>query len=316
MRARHRAAARGVTGIVAAVAAGALALAGCTGGGSGDRQDGGSPPGHSPRAKASTGTGETGAGEAGEQEKAAARKPRSIAALGDSITAGFHACGPLSDCPRVSWSTGTDPDVDSLARRLLDEPSGSTWNFARSGAQMADLPAQTEEAVSRRPDLVTVLIGANDACVPGAEAMTPVPDFRASFAASLERLERELPRTRVYVSSVPSLLRLWEVGHDNPLTRQIWSLGICQSMLADSGSLAAVATDRRTRVQERVVEYNAVLEEECGEHPLCVYDDGATFAYDFTAGHLSRWDSFHPDEEGQHALAEIAYRRLREERGA
>ncbi|MFW6690218.1 SGNH/GDSL hydrolase family protein [Streptomyces sp. MAR4 CNX-425] len=299
-------------GVAALVCSGAVAvslvLAGCTGEGGTRGEDKGS-------AAPSGSGGAEDVGEPSQRARAALRPPRSVAALGDSITRGFHVCEPLADCPEKSWSTGTSEDVDSLARRLLDKPSGHTWNFARSGAQVADLPVQTGEAIVHRPDLVTVLIGANDACTESTAAMTPVADFRTAVADSLDRLERDLPRTQVYVSSVPSLLRLWEVGRDGVVARQIWSLGdVCQSMLADPTDLGTSATGRREEVEDRVVEFNAVLEEECGRHPLCVYDGGAAFRYDFTSGHLSRWDSFHPDEEGQNVLAEIAYRKLREAR--
>lgn len=284
-----------------------LVLAGCTGEGATQGKDRGSaaPSGGAEAADAATPQ---------AQALAALGPPRSVAALGDSITRGFHACEPLSDCPEKSWSTGTSDEVDSLAQRLLAEPEGHTWNFARSGAQVADLPVQTGEAIARRPDLVTILIGANDACTDSAAAMTTTADYRAAVADSLDRLAEDLPKTQVYVSSVPSLMRLWEVGRGSALTRQIWSLGICQSMLAEPSDLGATATGRRDGVQERVVEFNAVLREECAEHPLCVYDDGAAFRYAFTGGHLSRWDSFHPDEDGQNILAEIAAKKLREAR--
>ncbi|NED89508.1 SGNH/GDSL hydrolase family protein, partial [Streptomyces sp. SID11233] len=42
------------------------------------------------------------------------RSPSSVAAVGDSITRGFDACSVLADCPAVSWSTGSEKDVDSL----------------------------------------------------------------------------------------------------------------------------------------------------------------------------------------------------------
>lgn len=282
-----------------------LVLAGCTGEGATQGRD---------RGSAAPSGGARDAGAPSERPRAAPRPPRSVAALGDSITRGFHACKPLSDCPEKSWSTGDSREVDSLAQRLLDKPSGHTWNFARSGAHVADLPVQTGEAIARRPDLVTILIGANDACTDSAAGMTPVADFRTAVADSLDRLASDLPRTQVYVSSVPSLMRLWEVGRDNVVTRQIWSLGICRSMLEDPTDLGATASDRREAVHDRVREFNAVLQGECGEHPLCVYDDGAAFEYAFTGEHLSRWDSFHPDEDGQHVLAEIAYEKLREAR--
>jgi hypothetical protein len=66
-------------------------------------------------------------------------RPASVAALGDSITRGYDACALLADCPAVSWATGTRPGVRSLAERL---GARHTWNYAVSGARMADLPRQ------------------------------------------------------------------------------------------------------------------------------------------------------------------------------
>ncbi|MEU9606983.1 SGNH/GDSL hydrolase family protein [Streptomyces sp. NPDC048057] len=241
------------------------------------------------------------------------RSPGSIAAVGDSITRGFDACVVLSDCPEVSWATGTDAAVQSLALRLLGEPaaiSQRTWNYARTGAKVAELPAQMARSAKHRPDLVTVLVGANDACADTAEEMTPVADFRASFTTALRDLRRAAPTTQVYVSSVPDLKRLWQTGRDNPLSRQIWKLGICASMLSEPQDVSAKAGARRTSVQNRVVAYNAVLKDVCGKDPRCRYDGGAVFDYRFDDEQLSRWDWFHPNKNGQGELAEIAYRNI------
>ena len=164
------------------------------------------------------------------------RSPASIAAVGDSITQGFDACSLLADCARVSWVTGTDSEVDSLARRLIeDAPSRKSWNHAVSGSLMADLPAQMERAARHDPELVTVLAGANDACMPTPAQMTPTRDFREDFRAALRTLAKEQPKAHVYVSSVPDLKRLWSQGRDDEWGRKVWGLGICQSMLRDPG---------------------------------------------------------------------------------
>lgn len=94
--------------------------------------------------------------------------PASIAAVGDSITRGFDACSVLADCPEVSWATGNDPAVRSLATRLLGdaEAPARSWNYAVTGSRMADLPAQLAGAAAHKPDLVTVMVGSNDACRP------------------------------------------------------------------------------------------------------------------------------------------------------
>ncbi|MFF1279483.1 SGNH/GDSL hydrolase family protein [Streptomyces sp. NPDC058299] len=240
------------------------------------------------------------------------RSPASIAAVGDSITRGFDACAVLSDCPEVSWATGGDARVDSLAVRLLGVPGAAerSWNYAVTGARMADLPGQMEQAARRGPQLVTVMAGANDACRSSASAMTPVADFRADFEKAMRTLRTALPRTQVYVASVPNLKRLWSEGRTNALGKQVWKLGICPSMLADADDLTAPAMVRRESVQQRVVAYNAVLKEVCARDRRCRFDGNAVYDYRFGTDQLSQWDWFHPSTDGQARLAEIAYRRI------
>ncbi|MGW2819872.1 SGNH/GDSL hydrolase family protein [Streptomyces sp. NPDC001443] len=238
------------------------------------------------------------------------RSPNSVAAVGDSITRGFDACAVLSDCPEVSWATGSSAKVDSLAVRLLGAAgaAGHSWNYAVTGSRMADLPAQVGRAAARRPQLVTVMVGANDACRSSVSDMTPVADFRADFEDALRSLREELPKTQVYVASVPNLKRLWSQGRSNPLGKQIWRLGLCPSMLGDADALDAAATARRDRVQRRVEAYNRVLEEVCAKDTRCRFDGNAVYDYRFDTDQLSHWDWFHPSTDGQARLAEIAYR--------
>ncbi|MER5930745.1 SGNH/GDSL hydrolase family protein [Streptomyces sp. NPDC002054] len=238
--------------------------------------------------------------------------PASIAAVGDSITRGFDACSVLADCPEASWATGDDPEVHSLASRLLGttEAPSRSWNLAATGSRMADLPAQLSAAAGHRPDLVTVMVGSNDACRPTASAMTPVAEFRADFEKGLAELRKTAPKAQVYVSSVPDLLRLWETGKDSPLGRQIWKLGICPSMLADAESVKPAAVARREQVRARVVAYNEILREVCAKDTLCRWDGGAVFQYPFSVEQLSRWDWFHPGKNGQARLAELAHRQV------
>ncbi|WP_181767244.1 GDSL-type esterase/lipase family protein [Streptomyces albidus (ex Kaewkla and Franco 2022)] len=237
------------------------------------------------------------------------RHPASIAAVGDSITQGFDACSLLADCARASWVTGTDSEVESLAGRLIkDAPSKNSWNHAVSGSLMADLPAQMERAAQHDPELVTVLAGANDACMPTPAQMTPTEDFRADFRTALHTLKKARPKAHVYVLSVPDIKRLWSQGRGDPWGEKVWGLGICQSMLRDPKSMTQASQDRRQEVHERVVAYNAVLKEECARMLRCRYDGGAVFDYRFTKAELSRWDWFHPSKVGQRKLADLAYR--------
>ncbi|MDR3080783.1 MAG: SGNH/GDSL hydrolase family protein [Streptomyces sp.] len=307
MRDRSRAR-RALTAAASLTAAVALTATGCSGGSDGAQESGGNGVG-----KTSTQAEKQAKRPSPKPSPAWNKRPDSLAALGDSITRGFDACGLLTDCPKVSWATGTDPKVDSLARRLLRAPEKQSWNFARTGARVSDLQGQADAAIAHKPQLVTILIGANDACRTTTAGMTAVGTFRTTFAASLQEIRRKLPKTQVYVSSVPDLQRLWQVGKGNPMTKQIWKLGICQSMLQSPDATDQASVNRRTMVRQRVIAYNQVLKEECAKVRLCVYDGGAAFDFDFTSRHLSKWDFFHPNTSGQHTLAEIAFKRI--ERG-
>ncbi|MGW5783179.1 SGNH/GDSL hydrolase family protein [Streptomyces sp. NPDC003757] len=236
--------------------------------------------------------------------------PESVAAVGDSVTRGFDACAVLSDCPEVSWATGSSAKVDSLAVRLLGkaDAAGHSWNYAVTGARMSDLTAQVTRAAKREPQLVAVMAGANDACRSTTSAMTSVADFRAQFEEAMATLRKRLPKAQVYVSSIPDLKRLWSQGRTNPLGKQVWKLGLCPSMLGDADSMDAAATLRRNTVRDRVTDYNEVLREVCAKDRRCRTDDGAVHAFRFGTDQLSHWDWFHPSVDGQARLAEIAYR--------
>ncbi|MGQ4358472.1 SGNH/GDSL hydrolase family protein [Streptomyces sp. SAS_272] len=238
--------------------------------------------------------------------------PDSVAAVGDSITRGFDACGVLADCPEVSWATGSSAEVNSLAVRLLGAAKAAThsWNHAETGARMADLPAQMVRAAAEKPQLVAVMAGANDACRQSTAAMTPVADFRAQFEEALGTLRRALPKAQVYVASVPNLKRLWSQGRTNALGKQVWKLGLCPSMLGDADALDSAATLRRATVQKRVEAYNTVLREVCAKDARCRFDGGAVYDFRFGTDQLSHWDWFHPSKDGQARLAEMAYRKV------
>ncbi|MGV9692581.1 SGNH/GDSL hydrolase family protein [Streptomyces sp. NPDC003444] len=237
--------------------------------------------------------------------------PASLAAVGDSITRAFDACSLLSDCPEASWATGTDAAVNSLALRLLgpEKAADRSWNLARTGARMAELPEQMTAAAARKPELVTVMMGANDACRPTPALMTPVADFRASFTAALARLRAAAPKAQVYVASVPDLKHLWSTGRLGGAAG-VWDLGICGAMLADATNLGPEAERRRTTVAARVDAYNEVLAEVCAKDERCRYDGGAVHRFRFDGAQLSPWDWFHPSRDGQARLAELAYRRI------
>ena len=239
--------------------------------------------------------------------------PASMAALGDSITAGYGTCLTLVACRRNSWSTGNGTRVQSHYRRIReqnDDIAGRAENFSAPGARARDLPGQAAAAVRADVDYVTVLIGANDACTDGVRDMTGVPSFRRQIDAALRTLRRGLPDARILVVSIPDVYRLWELGHDDTRAVRAWNRGVCPSLLADPTSTAVADQRRRRQVGDRIDDYNRELSRACRESGgHCRYDGGRAHRVRFTPDLVNRLDYFHPNVEGQQTLAEVTFPR-------
>lgn len=237
--------------------------------------------------------------------------PVTMVALGDSITAGFGSCLALTTCHRNSWSTGEGLRVESVYRRLLAaEPGlrGDTRNLAVPGARVAALPGQAAAAVEARADLVTVLIGANDACRGGIDEMTPVGQFRTKLDEALGTLRKGRPKARVLVVSIPDLYRLWEIGHTDSRATRAWARGICPALLANATSTAEADVRRRAAFRDRVRAYNAELSAACRAYGgRCRYDGNAVHRVRFELDLVNRLDYFHPNVAGQNRIAEVAW---------
>jgi lysophospholipase L1-like esterase len=237
--------------------------------------------------------------------------PVSMAALGDSITAGVGSCVTLVACSRNSWSTGGGSSVDSHYRRIREANArikGNVDNFAVSGAHAEGLAAQAERVVQARPEYVTIMIGVNDACTSRVDDMTPVRTFRADIDAGLAELKERLPKTRVLVVSLPDVYRLWELGKGDRRAVRAWSRGVCQSLLADPTSTAGSDDRRRDRVRDRLDDYNEQLRKACKAYgKRCRWDGGAVHSVRFDLDLVTQLDYFHPNAEGQNRIAEVTY---------
>jgi lysophospholipase L1-like esterase len=235
--------------------------------------------------------------------------PRRIAAIGDSITRATSACCVPGDQPGRSWSVGRiagDGVQSHLERVAAADPEVRmrAFNLAVAGATVADLARQAALAARWRADYVTILIGANDVCR-SPSSRTSVGAFRARFGAAIGILQDGVPEARVFVASIPNVVRLWQVFRDDPTARRVWrTAGTCPSVLSTS----ATATTRAA-VLERLRSYNAVLGRACAAHPRCRFDGGAVFRYAFGRDEVSSLDRFHPSVEGQAAIARITWSR-------
>jgi lysophospholipase L1-like esterase len=240
---------------------------------------------------------------------AAPALPNSMAALGDSITRAYDVCCSYRDHPGQSWSTGGTwyDGITSHYERIKRHNStivGHAYNHAVTGAKMSAAPAQASAAAAQHVAYVTVLLGANDLCTSSPSTMTSTDAFAARFREAMATLNQQLPQARIFVSSIPDLYQLWKVLHTNRLARTVWATaGICPSMLG-----AARTEAERQQVVARETAFNAILSDTCRQYGnRCRWDGGATYNYKFAASQVSILDFFHPDLDGQAALARATW---------
>jgi lysophospholipase L1-like esterase len=229
--------------------------------------------------------------------------PKVMAALGDSITRAYNTeidpptCPTFSpagflDCPKNSWSTGTNPAVDSQFQRIEAIDPGRdpvAFNDARSGARASGLDSQAQTAATQDPDYVTIEIGANDACRSRIEDQTPTRTFRDQVEAALNTLVGEDPKVYIEMLSIPDINQLYTIftspGADpNAVLR--WSpavFNVCQALLANAPSDAQADVERRALFRAQVIAYNGALADVCAEFKRCLFDNNAVFNSTFTA---------------------------------
>lgn len=124
------------------------------------------------------------------------RVPARYAALGDSFTAG-------NGCPENErWA---DRIAASL-RRL--NPRLTYRNLAADGADSAAVLLQVQRAIELRPDLVTVICGANDVLL---ASRPDTAGYEARFDEMLGRLRRELPGAAVLTATAPESWHFMEL---------------------------------------------------------------------------------------------------------
>jgi hypothetical protein len=240
---------------------------------------------------------------------AAPALPNSMAALGDSITRAYDVCCSYSDHPGQSWSTGGSW-YDGISshyeriRRRNGAITGHAYNDAVTGAKMAAADGQASAAAAQHVAYVTILLGANDLCTSSPSTMTSTGTFKTQVSQAMTTLKQQLPNARIFVSSIPDIYQLWNVLHTSRVARTVWATAhICPSMLGATRTEA-----QRQQVLAREVAFNQILADTCHQYGAnCRWDGGATFNYKFSASQVSVLDFFHPDLDGQAALARVTW---------
>jgi len=271
----------------------------------------------------------------------ATKPPRVMAALGDSITRAYNTTGsgcptgPGLDCPKNSWATGTNPQVESVRERLeaMSPQPLTAYNDAVSGARAVNLLSQAQVAAGQDPDLVLIEIGANDAC---ATTPTPTATFRSQVREALETLVDANRQVYIQLMSIPDINQLRTIFTEPPDPNALlrWELfHVCQGLLANPLSIEPADEERREAFRDQVMAYNAALAEVCAEFKRCIWDNEAVFNSEFTTADVadvtntggldippfnlvpvigpgnpnSTADYFHPSISGQAKLAEAAW---------
>jgi lysophospholipase L1-like esterase len=242
--------------------------------------------------------------------------PNVMVALGDSITKAFNSdgpgcpTGPSLDCPKNSWSTGTNTDVNSQFQRIqaIDpEHDHVAYNYAVSGARVGtpenqrpiDLESQAEKAAAEQdPDYVTIEIGGNDACRSTIADQTPTDEFRAQVKKALKDLVREDPQVHIQMLSIPDINQLHELFTDpvpgsttlaiDPNAQFRWAaFNTCQALLANPRSTDTADVERRVAFQDQVIAYNGALAEVCAKFARCLFDNNAVFDIELTTADVA-----------------------------
>jgi lysophospholipase L1-like esterase len=125
------------------------------------------------------------------------RVPQCYVALGDSFTAG-RGCEEGE-----RWADRIAAGLRAVNPRLAYR------NLGLDGADSAAVLAQVPEAIELRPDLVTVICGANDILF---ASRPDVAGYEARFGEILGRLRRQLPGAAILTATAPESWRFMRLG--------------------------------------------------------------------------------------------------------
>ncbi len=194
---------------------------------------------------------------------------RHYVAMGDSLSEGF------SDWGQGDRSIGFAYILAGLLRTAA--PDMEWTNLGTSGARTADvLRVQLPQAVRLKPDLITLIAGANDVTVTAPE------EFRRSYAELVGRLSSD-------VGGIIAIATLPDFAHLLP-----------QQYASFRGGLS-----------DRVHTFNRIIGETAGRHGVLLVDLHTSRESE-DPRNLST-DGFHPNARGYRAMARAFAERLNQE---
>lgn len=245
------------------------------------------------------------AGSAGPAAPAQeADAPLVVAALGDSISAGFNA-QRFGDNRDLSWATGTNAKVRSHLQRLQQNLRRQAvgYNEAIAGSFAVNLDRQVNRLLPRKPDYVTISIGANDVCNWDSDWEDKLAEYDTKVRGALTKLVNANQNVRVVLSTIPDLYKLWEVAHTHPGCQAKWDLAaLCRPMLSSK-----VTEEGRQGFVRRWEAANQTLGRIARDYQANVLFNAEAVHTKFEWHHVSPMDCFHPSIDGQNLLADTSW---------
>ena len=227
-----------------------------------------------------------------------------MAAVGDSITAGFNAYRPLINRD-YSWATGWRANglVDSIYLKLVRSVGNvSATNVAISGSKAEDIGKQIGKLSNLNLDYVSVVIGANDVCQWPADYRESLRTYKANVTRGLAQLTSDHKNIHIDLGTIPNIMHLYSIGKSSNACQRKWNTTKFCSLLrsdttpADVDAFAASWRDA-----------NAALAEIAQSFPNNVRLITKLSAPIFTPNEISPYDCFHPNTVGQSMLANVVW---------
>lgn len=222
--------------------------------------------------------------------------PKAMAALGDSLSAGFPGS------PSGSWTTGTS--LNSHAARLKKlYPGLQAYNFAAAGAPVSAFSAQARSAVAKGVGYVTVMFGTNDVCNPLGGQPVPLATFRQRFVEGLTILKTGLPNAKIFVASIPNLDSVRRALLDAGKTA---TTPYCSRFFSNPSSTADSDVQRRASLLSEIKFFNYVMATECSKVVGCKTDKMAVNSHTWIAAELLEGDG-HWTKAGHQRISDITW---------
>lgn len=251
----------------------------------------------------------------GAQEKELPPYPKSMGALGDSLTRAANAGlrrqrsifpwitvnffwrsylrtvrdrNGSYDRPIYSWTTGSSKKVLSHRKRL-EKMSGKKIKFHNSGItgakiglvwqkELPELKKWSQDNLGKNyPDYVTLMIGANDLCTGSADTITEPEKFEEHLDKILEELLINSNDTKVLVSAFPNVNLLPEILFDSKWGARKTCADLWKKFPICPAITRAKNEEQLNKVQEYYDRYHDIIESKIADLRL-IYGDRIRYA--------------------------------------